>query len=308
MIGAPLVATSCPLCGASAAKEVIAVADPFVAADVEFPIGECASCGLARTLAGPNEAERKTWYARHYGAFLAEAHRRQGRLRRLWQKITNMHPYDILSRMPSSGRLLEVGCGDGILLQSMARRAQRAVGVEPDPGSAARARSRGLCVVSGNIEDFDAGTEKFDHVLFGFVLEHLADPVGTLLRARSWLAPGGRVHVFCPDYESPFKEELGKHWQLWHVPYQRVFFSARTLAATLAKAGLRTLSMKHYTRGGVLALGESLAAGSRGIVPRTGRLHELKNRLRGIAASRAGKGDCLAATATAAQDPGVETR
>ncbi len=297
-----LVATRCPLCGSGAATQVAAVADPLVAADLEFPIGECTSCGLARTLAEPDAAERGAWYARHYGAFHAEADRHRHPLRRLWQRLCGMHPFDILSRMPRGGRVLEIGCGDGSVLAELARGAIRALGVEPDAGSAQRARARGLDVVAGPIETFSPGAERFDHVLFAFVLEQLASPVATLTRATSWLAPHGRLHVFCPDYDSPFRRELGRHWQLWHVPYHRTFFNAQTLAQTFQAAGLRPRRIRHYSRGGVHALGESRAAGHQGLVPHTGRVHELKNRMRGLLASLRGQGDCLAAVATAAQD------
>lgn len=280
----------------------MAVADPVVAPQVEFPIGECTQCGLARTLTLPVESERATWYARHYGAFHAEAALHRGRLRRAWQRITNMHPYDILSRMPRGGTVLEIGCGDGSLLAPLAKRASCALGVEPDASSAEQARARGLDVEAVAIEAFDPGSKRFDHILFAFVLEHLADPITVLRRARAWLAPQGRVHVFCPDYASPFRHELGRHWQLWHVPYQRVFFTADTLRAVLAAAELQLAALTHYTRGGVHALGEARAAGSRGLVPTSGRWHELRNRVRGLAAARRGKGDCLAAVAIAAQD------
>lgn len=303
MSATTLVATVCPLCGADRAREVIAVADPVVDPDTTFPIGECLECGLARTLLLPPETELPRWYARHYGAFRTEAERHRGALRSAWQRLANMHPFDILAHVPRGGRLLEIGCGDGALLGPLARRAERALGVEPDAASAAQARARGLDVRALPIEAFDAGDERFDHVLFGFVLEHLADPVATLRRARRWLASSGRVHVFCPDYDSPFRTELGPHWQLWHVPYQRVFFTARTLGAVCAAAGLRLATVRHYTRGGVHALGEARAAGSRGLVPASGRMHELVNRTRGLVAALRGRGDCLAAVAVAAQDP-----
>jgi trans-aconitate methyltransferase len=51
------------------------------------------------------------------------------------------------------------------------------------------------------IEDF-APSGKFNTVIVDHVLEHVADPPSILLRARDWLAPGGRMIVGVPNAHS----------------------------------------------------------------------------------------------------------
>lgn len=298
------------LCGEGRTQVVMTVGDPFCADPRRFQVAECLRCGLARTLDGPEGPERARWYADHYGAHQAEALRHRGLLRRAWQRLTGMHPYDILARMPGGESLLEVGCGAGDVLEPLSARYRRVLGLEPDPGSARRATARGLRVVAGDVDTFDPGAERFSDLLFAFVLEHLADPVAALTRVRGWLRPGGRLHVFCPDYASPHRAELGEHWALWHVPYQRWFFCRKSLAEVLQRAGFACERVRSYSRGGVQAMGEELrrraaaASAERGFLPASGRLHELAIRCRGIRDAWRNRGDCLAVRARPTLDAG----
>ncbi|NDY41854.1 methyltransferase domain-containing protein [Dissulfurirhabdus thermomarina] len=103
----------------------------------------------------------------------------------------------IAGRVPRGARVLDLGCGDGALLQRIEReRAARGTGIELDPGAAAEAIARGLCVAHGDIEaglrDFAAGT--FDVVILNQVLPLLRDPAAALETALR-LAPLALVTV-----------------------------------------------------------------------------------------------------------------
>jgi 2-polyprenyl-3-methyl-5-hydroxy-6-metoxy-1,4-benzoquinol methylase len=95
-----------------------------------------------------------------------------------------------------------VGCAGGATAELLRRRGvARIVGIEPDPGDAARAAERCDRVLACNLEDVPAGefTAEFDAVLFGDVLEHLVDPSDALVRVRPWLAPHGVVVASVPN-------------------------------------------------------------------------------------------------------------
>lgn len=53
----------------------------------------------------------------------------------------------------------------------------------------------------GLAEEFDAPVQ-FDTVVMEHILEHVDDPVGITSRARSWLAPGGRLLAGVPNGHS----------------------------------------------------------------------------------------------------------
>jgi 2-polyprenyl-3-methyl-5-hydroxy-6-metoxy-1,4-benzoquinol methylase len=96
--------------------------------------------------------------------------------------------------------ILEVGCSSGYVGATLAAKGHRVTGVEPDPIAAEAARPA-LQEVCNDTADgfFDAHpSRRFDAVLFGDVLEHIADPAATLRRCVAHLAADGFVAISLP--------------------------------------------------------------------------------------------------------------
>jgi len=104
-------------------------------------------------------------------------------------------------RLPGSGgRLAELGCGSGGMLEALGRFGT-AVGVETDPALRARARERGLDVRPGALPDpIPLAAGGWDAVCLFDVLEHVDEEAGALATCRRLLAPGGRLFVTVPAY------------------------------------------------------------------------------------------------------------
>ena len=112
---------------------------------------------------------------------------------------------DILRLLPERpGDVLDVGCATGVLGTYLRReRGARVWGIESDQRMAAIARE-----VLDEVREADlngasltslAGSQRFDVVVFGDILEHLIDPWGVLREARALLRPGGRVITSIPN-------------------------------------------------------------------------------------------------------------
>jgi len=150
------------------------------------------------------------------------------------------------SLMPTNARVLDVGCGTGGLTVAInGGKNNTILCVEPDPERAAVARGKGLQVVSGFFDEaFIETCGAFDAILFGDVLEHLADPVGFLTLARRCLAPGGVIIVSVPNIAhwtvrlrllfGRFDYSDGGIMDATHLRW----FTRKTLLAMLAHAGL----------------------------------------------------------------------
>jgi SAM-dependent methyltransferase len=142
------------------------------------------------------------------------------------------------------GRLLEVGSGTGTLLLEAAQRGWQALGVEPGRLAAELARARGAQVVLGWFpEDLPAEHSTNQAVAVLDVLEHFADPLKFLAQLRAHLAPGGRLLVQVPNWDSLIVQLEGAassvvspgHWS---------YFTPETLSALLARAGFRARSLE----------------------------------------------------------------
>lgn len=126
--------------------------------------------------------------------------------------------------------VLDVGCGDGVLLAHLkAARQIACLGVDPSQAAVDRARSRGVEARVGSIDDFDAGAS-FDHVVMSEVLEHVADPERfvrrgwSLARRTLWLTFPNiayfphRLRLLSGRFPVQWIVFPGEHLRFWSVP------------------------------------------------------------------------------------------
>jgi SAM-dependent methyltransferase len=112
-------------------------------------------------------------------------------------------------RAKSAGHrdVLDVGCGDGTLMEALKQAGLDARGVEPNPLRAGNCRERGMDVAEATLREFllssPEGTYRCVTALH--VLEFVAEAeVGTLISEfRRILAPGGRLLVEVPRVVDP---------------------------------------------------------------------------------------------------------
>jgi 2-polyprenyl-3-methyl-5-hydroxy-6-metoxy-1,4-benzoquinol methylase len=148
---------------------------------------------------------------------------------------------------PRGARILDIGCGAGALSSALrSAGAARVAGVEIDPVAAAEAKNRLDVVVEGGALDaelpFSAG--EFDYLIFGDVLEHLAEPEVALRRYLDFVVPDGRVIVSVPNmrFYSVLLRLIFDRWSytdsgVRDQTHLRIF-TRRSLIRMLEQAGL----------------------------------------------------------------------
>ena len=138
------------------------------------------------------------------------------------------------------GRVLELGAADGRRLALFRSLGWDAVGLDIDPQSAARARrERGIEVHVGALEPNTFAEGTFDAVVSNHVLEHLPDPVSTLMVAAALLRPGGRLIAVTPNGRSYGQRRFGKDWYGLDAPRHLVIFTVPGLRAAARAAGFQ---------------------------------------------------------------------
>lgn len=110
---------------------------------------------------------------------------------------------DIVRLVGEGARVLELGPATGYMSRVFRERGCTVTGIELDPEMGERAREFCDRVIVGDLDqlDLDAelGEERFDAIVAADVLEHLKDPLATLSRLRSFLAPEGAFVISVPN-------------------------------------------------------------------------------------------------------------
>lgn len=138
----------------------------------------------------------------------------------------------------TAGPILDVGCGDGLFFEAL-RRFGEPEGLEADAAVVTEhGRHRGQIHIGAFDESFEPG-KRYRLILMLDVLEHIADGVAALTRARELLLPGGRLMLTVPAFQLLWTthDELNHH---------RLRYERRSLRQDLEQAGFERYSMRYF--------------------------------------------------------------
>ena len=158
----------------------------------------------------------------------------------------SMPRLDLLELIPTDvGSVLEIGCGEGILGGRIRdRQDARVVGIEIDSRAASIARDRLDRVwASDASEALIEIDERFEWVVGGDVLEHLADPWEFLRQLKRVVTPDGKLLLSIPNVavwpviaellRGRFDYAYAGHLSAGHLR----FFTRRTIEETIEMGG-----------------------------------------------------------------------
>lgn len=141
------------------------------------------------------------------------------------------------------GRLLEIGCGSGALLDCMGSLGWRAEGLDIDPAAVEQARDKKLRVSCGTLEQQHYVDDTFDAVIMSHVIEHVPDPEGLLAECRRILKPGGVLSLVTPNVASFGSHYFGRSWLHLDPPRHLMLYNCGTLHKLARKAGFAEIEI-----------------------------------------------------------------
>jgi len=117
--------------------------------------------------------------------------------------------------------VLEIGCGEGGVLQAFLEQGHQCVGIELSPSRAAKAEvfmaeaiaEKRLQLIAKDIFDIDHHSDldfRFDIVVLKDVIEHIHDQAKFMAQLKHFLNPGARIFFGFPPWQMPF----GGHQQI----------------------------------------------------------------------------------------------
>ncbi|MBW6459687.1 MAG: class I SAM-dependent methyltransferase [Bacteroidales bacterium] len=237
--------TCCPLCQSSQVSSWMKTVD-FMLTREAFEIWRCQDCGFRFTQNAPDADEMGKYYqSREY---ISHSDIRKGLMNRLYHLGRTMmlqRKWQMIRKIKSKGKLLDVGCGTGYFADYMNRKGYDVTGVEADPKAKAFAEKEfGLEVFSP--EDFQEKklTGPFDVITLWHVLEHLHDFHLSMERIRKHLAPGGVLVIALPNGNAYDARHYKEFWAGYDVPRHLWHFTPQTFQLLAEKHGFSILKMK----------------------------------------------------------------
>lgn len=134
-------------------------------------------------------------------------------------------------------KLLEVGCGNGVVLRNLLSLGWNAKGCDLDGESIKVCRANGLDVDHGSLESLQFATDSFDAVVSTHVIEHVDDPVSFLNECFRIMKQGGQLRIVTPNIQSLGHRLFGHRWYHLDPPRHLFLFSSTSLRKLAEDAG-----------------------------------------------------------------------
>lgn len=205
-------ATSCAWCDA-----------PLAGGTRRFGRTECPACGTATTDPIPDQGSLDAAYGAWYWPASGTRFGRIGD--RLLQRARASMAARIDELAPP-GPVLDVGAGEGTLIDALKRRGRQASGLERLP-SREDIEDRTIFEVEG----------PYAAIVFWHSLEHLPDAGRTITEAARKLAPGGFLFIAVPDLASRQARRFGDRWLHLDLPRHLVHLRSDALTRGLENRG-----------------------------------------------------------------------
>jgi 2-polyprenyl-3-methyl-5-hydroxy-6-metoxy-1,4-benzoquinol methylase len=233
---------SCPLCNASGITSHYYELPPYKAV-------QCSDCRLWYLSPRLREEIMRSMYendsyfeSRGDSGYSSYARQREN-LKATFARFLHL----LHQKSYTGGRLLEIGCGFGFLLEEAAPYFDYRAGTEYS--AAAFQQLQNVCdkAYTGGIAEVPEN-EKFDLIITIGVIEHIYSPLAFNNRLREHLTHAGRLVHATPHMGSFWRKLMGRKWASFKVPEHVSYFDHHSLLRLFSSTGfsdMERLSFPH---------------------------------------------------------------
>jgi SAM-dependent methyltransferase len=149
----------------------------------------------------------------------------------------------------SAAKVLDIGCGAGDHLLIFKRFGWLTAGAEISQRACKTGNELGLNIRCGTLENAGFPSNSFDFVLLNHTLEHLPNPLKSLLEVKRILKPNGTVMVCLPNHASIQAKLFHKfYWQI-DSPRHLFSFTPKSFQEMAKKAKMRIKAFRTNSKG-----------------------------------------------------------
>lgn len=234
-----IAAAPCRVCGAVSARP------RFEVVGLGLRVIDCAGCGVGRIDPPPSPREVDAFYPPAY--YGRGGSKFSGNVEWLVRLVAARHVRFLTRQSPPGARILDVGCGRGVALRSLAQAGFETHGFERSRDAVRGIDPRVQVRIADELAEADYPAEFFDTVIIWHVLEHVRHPDELLREVARILKPGGRVIVAVPNYSSLQARWAGSAWFHLDLPRHLYHFPVSGLRTLLENCGFECRSEHHFS-------------------------------------------------------------
>ena len=261
----------CKLCGADQFRPwLVGVPQLGSRTPSRFAIERCEGCGLLQTRPEPSPEELREAYGSAYTwkSNTGLVSMLESLYRQVLVRCDQARSVQFAARLANGKDILDIGCGDGLLISEARRAGLLAYGIDR-PDAPLWSECDPAWRSAGDIEALDLPSGRWDIVSLFQVAEHLRDPLGVLTKIHSWLRPGGVLVLQVPNAASAQASLLRRRWSAFDVPRHLVHWTPATLTRALQQTGYEVVVIRYASlRDNGPALASSLFPGFDPLVER----------------------------------------
>lgn len=179
----------------------------------------CADCGLHYFESIPSDVELTAHYS-HYPVIHQVP---EITITRYQQILSKLEPFK------KTGKILDIGCGEGFFLQEALCNGWEAHGTEFADMYIPLCESKGIRMQQGQLDVRKYPEGSFDVITWFEVIEHINYPMVELANIHKLLRPGGMVYVTTPNFNSLSRYLLKGNWSMIEYPGHLAYYSPKSL-------------------------------------------------------------------------------
>ena len=227
----PTPPAACPICGSAQTALEYRVKG--------YEIARCAACCVGFTVlsaeqraAVPDVYDEDYYEGKRDSNYENYFETQAGRVRQ-WTPIV-----ESLFRDDEPRSILDVGCGGGFFLDTLGPRWRKEGTDIAQVGIEFARRRFPYRFHLGRLVELSLAPASYDVVTMWHVVEHFLDPVEELREVGRLLEPGGYCVIETCNYDAWSRRLAEERWRFFIPPFHLFFFSPRSLARLLERAGM----------------------------------------------------------------------
>ncbi|MCA9077552.1 MAG: class I SAM-dependent methyltransferase [Planctomycetaceae bacterium] len=234
-----VVLSPCPVCDSEFARPT------FEIRGLPHHLATCLECGLGRLHPLPSPEELGRFYPNEY--YGSPGAKFEPMTEAIVRMVGTVHVQSLSRNLQPGSRILDIGCGRGVLLSSLADRGHEVHGMDVSETAVAGADPRADIRVAPCITEVGYPSDHFDQVILWHVLEHLTNPREVLSEINRILKPGGQVIVAVPNFSSWQARWSGAAWFHLDLPRHLFHFPVSGLRRLLTRTDFTVTREQHFS-------------------------------------------------------------